>query len=323
LPFPAVIQHIAVISSKTSAGREDFRHTLADNPFGYQFFIDEYFTDVQGEANAGLLLERIIEVFNSGKKYDALVITRGGGAQTDFLIFDNYRIGRAIARFPIPVITGIGHQKNETIADLMAHTATKTPTRAAEFIIAHNRAYEDAMLGLQKTIVIKSQQLFSTHFQALAILNSTVVNKARDIITQYKDSLVQINQGTINTSRSIIFNSRSDLVNISSRIVSVPKSILYNRQGDLTSVVSNIKTFKSQYLKNQLGYLGHYTSLVRLMAPANILRKGFAIIKINNKITSNPGDIAIGKDIDIILSDTQITSTVKQKSKYDGTDFNL
>ena len=88
-------------------------------------------------------LEKLIAVFNSNKDYDAVVIIRGGGAQSDFLLFDNYELSRAIAKFPIPVITGIGHQKNETIVDLMAHTATKTPTKAAELIIAHNRNFED------------------------------------------------------------------------------------------------------------------------------------------------------------------------------------
>ncbi|MEJ0034272.1 MAG: exodeoxyribonuclease VII large subunit [Bacteroidota bacterium] len=125
LKFGAVIQKIAIISSKTSAGAEDFLHTLNNNPHGYQFSIDNYYTVMQGENNADQFVAKIIEVYNSGRPYDVVVITRGGGAQTDFLIFDNYHVGRAVARFPIPIITGIGHQKNETIADLMAHTSTR------------------------------------------------------------------------------------------------------------------------------------------------------------------------------------------------------
>ena len=323
LKLNIVIQRIAVISSKTSAGGEDFKHTLLNNPFGYTFLIDDYFTLVQGESNSALFLEKIIEVFHSKIAYDAVVITRGGGAQTDFLIFDNYNIGRAVAKFPIPIITGIGHQKNETIVDLMAHTQTKTPTKAAEFIIANNKQYEDAMLSFQKSIVIKSQQLFSFHFQMLSQLNSIVVNNTRDIINQYKDALVQINQVTINTSKSIIYNHKNELVKISAQILSKPKIILYNRINDIANTVSNLKIFNAQFLKSQRAYLGHYSSIIRMMAPDNILKKGFAIIKFNNKITSNPDEIKVGDDIDIIFSETQIKSTVKQKSKYDGTDFNL
>lgn len=318
-----VIQKVAVISSKDSAGGEDFKHTLLNNSYGYKFYIDFYFPVVQGEINADQFLGKIIEVFNSKKPYDVVVITRGGGAQTDFLIFDNYSIGRAVAKFPIPIITGIGHQRNETIADLMAHTQTKTPTKAAEFIIAHNRSFEEKMLSLQKGILIRTQQLFSINFQALALHSSVVVNNSRTIITKYKDSLVQINQVTINTSKTILFKNKSGIINISSQLISKPKIILYNLIKDINSTINNINTFNSQYLKNQRGYLQHYISIIKMMAPDNILKKGFAIVKVKNVITSNPENIKVGEDIDIILSDIQIKSTVRQKSKYNGADFNI
>ena len=146
-----VIQRIAVISSSTSAGFQDFQHTLENNGWGFSFTVDPYFALIQGDHNAAGLVDKIIEVYRSGVSSDALVIIRGGGAQTDFLIFDHYAIARAIARFPIPVITGIGHQKNETIADLVAHTATKTPTKAAEFIIAHNRELNRSCCKCKRT----------------------------------------------------------------------------------------------------------------------------------------------------------------------------
>ena len=301
LPLPAVIQKIAVISSRTSAGNEDFAHTLLNNPYRYQFSLDYYHTVVQGESNARQFFDKLLEVFNSKIAYDAVVIIRGGGAQTDFLIFDNYDIGRAIARFPIPVITGIGHQKNETIADLMAHTPTKTPTKAAEFILAHNREFEDELLSFQQNIIIRSQQIFSFHFQNLAA----------------------IQQNTIVAAKTILFNHQNTLNSISAQVISSPRVILYNRLSDIQHIVNNIKTFKTLYLKNQLGYLGHYTSLIKMMAPDNILKKGFAILKTNDKIISDPDDLKPGQDVDIILMDTQITSTVKQKTKYNGKDFNL
>jgi len=323
LPINRVIQKIAVISSKTSAGGEDFKHTLLNNPFGYQFFIDEYFTAVQGQINAQQFLSVIIDVFNAKIAYDAVVITRGGGAQTDFLIFDNYHIGRAVAKFPIPVITGIGHQKNETIVDLMAHTPTKTPTKAAEYIIAHNKSYEDRMLSFQQSIVIRSQQLFSHHFQYLSLLKSNVVNTTRNILTQHKDSLVQINQVTINTSKSIIFSHKTALVRISSGVLTSPKIIIYNRLNDIKNKISNLRTFNSQYLKNQKGYLGHNVSVIKMMAPDNILKKGFAIVKFNDRIIGNAEEVNVGSDIDIILAATQINARVKDKKTYDGSDFNL
>ncbi|MCD0472546.1 exodeoxyribonuclease VII large subunit [Flavobacterium sp. JAS] len=323
LKLRAVIQRVAVLSGSNSAGHEDFRHTLENNDFGYVFQIDDYPTIVQGDNNAKVFLEKLIEVYRSSKIYDVVVITRGGGAQSDFLIFDNYNIGRAVAKFPIPVITGIGHQKNVSITDLMAHTQTKTPTKAAEFIIAHNRSFEQSILSLQKNIVIKSQQLFLLNYQNLSSIKSNLSNSARKLLSGHKDALSSINQSTINSSKSILYQEHRQLVNLSHQISGKPRIILYNRINDIGNTISNLKTFTNQYLRNQKGYLGHYSSSIRMMSPENILKKGYAIVRVNDKITSNADTIAVGDTMDVILSDAIFKTTVKEKTKYNGRDTDL
>lgn len=279
LPLSRVIQRIAVITSPTSAGWQDFRHTLDHNPRGHRFLTDEYFTLVQGESNANQLVATLVNVFQANQPYDLVVIIRGGGAQTDLLLFDDYNIGKAIAKFPVPVITGIGHQKNETIADLMAHTATKTPTKTAEFIINRNYTFEDALLRLQHQVVITSQQRFSTASRSLARLNNTIVHQS--------------------------------------------KNILQHRSQDLLLKRSALPTLSTHYLKNQQQDLEHRLSLIRALSPENTLKRGFAIIKAAGRITSHPDDLEIGKDIEVILANKTITSTVKSKTDYDGNDFNI
>jgi len=323
IPLPMVIQRIAVVASKTSAGNEDFRHTLLNNPYGFKFDIHDYYTVVQNEANAQQFLERLIDVFKSNIKYDVVVINRGGGAQTDFLIFDNYKIGLAVARFPIPIITGIGHQKNETITDLMAHTQTKTPTKAAEFIITHNKQFEDTILNFQKSILIKSQQIFSAYYQMLTALNTSIINNSRTFLIDYKDKLVLYNQTVINKTKTLLFQNMSNLSFIASTLVSKPKAITSNRLNDLSNTLNNINSFKNSYLRNQRGYIGHFVSVINLMSPKNILKKGFAIIKHNGVVTSNPDLLSAGSEMEVILIDKSIKSTVKSKSNYNGSEFNL
>ena len=327
LELPIVIQRIALIHSKSSAGGEDFKHSLTNNSNNYKFIIDEYDTVVQGEANAYKIKDRLLDVYkynlNAFIKYDIVVVTRGGGAQSDFLVFDNYEIARTIAKFPIPIITGIGHQRNETIADLMANQQTKTPTKAAEFIIEHNKNFEDNLLRFQKNIIIKTQQLLSHQIQNITTTNSIILNTGRKIISENKDLLNKINHTLINTSKTIIFERKNNLVNVTSQILSKPTIILYNRINDIYNVISNIKSFKIIYLKNALGYLGHHSSIIKLMAPESLLKKGFAIIKLDNKIITGPEKINIGSNIDIIFSNSIINSTVNQKSKTNGTKFNI
>lgn len=323
LPLPLVIQRVAVVSSKTSAGNDDFKHSLMNNSFGYRFDIHEYHTKVQNDANANEFLQCLIDVFKSGIPYDVLIIIRGGGAQSDFLIFDNYKIGLAIARFPIPILTGIGHQKNETIADLMAHTPTKTPTKAAEFIVAHNKRFHDELLQYQQRILIKTQQLFSVQFQQLSTLNSSVVNCSRTLINEYKEDLLSMHQMVLNDAKQILYQQKNSLSFMASTLISKPRIITSNQQNNLLNLRHNLASYQKAYLKNQRGYIQHYASVIKLMSPDNILKKGFALVKVDGKIISNPSQLKTGSNFDVILAKQQIHSTVQSKTPYNENDINL
>jgi exodeoxyribonuclease VII large subunit len=323
LPLNRVIQTIAVISSRSSAGLQDFRHTLETNLFRYSFKIDEYYTGVQGDVNAAALRDQLIEIFLSNIPYDVVVITRGGGAQTDFLIFDNYLVGQAIAKFPIPVITGIGHQKNTTIADLMAHTPTKTPTKSAEFIIAHNRNFEEALLNFQKRVLIRSQQLLSSNFQSISYLNSLIVNKSRNILIERKNRVDQLNQVVTGSSKTILYKHKTNLFDISSQLLIRPRILISNKAKDIDNLTANLKTFYTLYLKNQQGYLEHFTSLIKLISPENTLKRGFTLIKLNNKIVSTAEGIGVGTEISVLFSRDELIVTVNTKSSHHGNEFDL
>ena len=301
LLLPKVLQRIAVISSDTSAGYMDFRHTLENNAFGYHFHIDDYFALVQGEGNAKDFIAKLIAVYGSGIPYDALVIIRGGGAQLDFLIFDNYELTRAVAKFPIPIITGIGHQKNETITDLMAHTAAKTPTKVAELLIAHNRNFEESLLALQQQMLIKTFQLLSYH----------------------KEQLNRLNQVTINSVQAHLHEQHLRIINLSGMLLVRPKIIIANRAKDLSNLVANMKSFNRIYFANKRGYIGHYLSVVRLMSPQNILNKGFAIVRINGHIASDAEAITAGAEITIDMAAAEIKAQVLSKSPKNGREFEL
>lgn len=207
----AVIQKIAVISAKGSAGLQDFLHTVEHNSYGYRYDMQIFFTEVQGEANAPAMREVLINIFKSSIPYDLVVIIRGGGSQTDLLLFDNYLIGQAIARFPIPVLTGIGHQKNTTVADLMAHTAMKTPTKSAEFIIEHNRRFEEKLITLQQQIIIKAQQYLHANQIILANLSANMLSQPKITIGAKRQQLANI-LSNIRTFQSMYFKNKRGYV---------------------------------------------------------------------------------------------------------------
>ena len=145
LPLPLVIQRIAIISSATAAGYGDFINQLAGNPQGYQVYHHLFPSLMQGNEAVDSLLSALDRIAEQAEKLqlDAVVLIRGGGAQLDLDCFDDYQLALKIANFRLPVLTGIGHERDETIADLVSHTRLKTPTAVAEFILSSFREYEE------------------------------------------------------------------------------------------------------------------------------------------------------------------------------------
>lgn len=136
LPMPVLPQRIAVISSATAAGYGDFRHQLEHNPRGYYFRVELFPAAMQGERVEDSILEALDRIHERQEEFDAVVIIRGGGATSDLSCFDTYLLAAACAQFPLPIITGIGHERDDTVLDAVAHQRVKTPTAAAEYLIS-------------------------------------------------------------------------------------------------------------------------------------------------------------------------------------------
>ena len=142
LELPLVPQNIAIISSPNAAGFGDFLHQMQHNAFGYTFRVQLFKAIMQGEEAAESIINALHRVHHLSDQFDLLVIIRGGGAQIDLDCFDTYELTAHVAQFPLPVITGIGHERDETVTDLVAHTKMKTPTAVAELLINGMRNFE-------------------------------------------------------------------------------------------------------------------------------------------------------------------------------------
>ena len=179
LDRPNVIHSVALITAPGSDGQRDFIHELEHNPYGYQFKIHQYLTQIQGR-NADLsIVEKLEEIKESKSRVDAVVIVRGGGSQLDLSAFETYRIGKAIAGYPKLILTGVGHERNVSIADLMSHINVKTPTKAASFIIEHNRGFENEILDLQERLLTCVQDLITHSAYSLEQIREKLIYGSR------------------------------------------------------------------------------------------------------------------------------------------------
>lgn len=158
LPLPALLQRIAVISSASAAGYGDFCDQILQNEYGLHFHLGLFPAVMQGTNVEQSVLEALYAIVDEEDMWDAVVIIRGGGATSDLSDFDSYALASAIAQFPLPVITGIGHDRDQTVLDFVAHTSLKTPTAVAAFLVEHQLDQLSTLASLQQRILQSAQQ---------------------------------------------------------------------------------------------------------------------------------------------------------------------
>jgi exodeoxyribonuclease VII large subunit len=151
IPLPLVIQRIAVLSNEQAAGYQDFVHQLTENSMNYAFSLTLYPISLQGNLVEETVLIQLAEILKADTAFDAVLILRGGGSKLDLAGFDSIKICRAISSFPIKIITGIGHEVDETLSDIVAGISLKTPTAVAEYLLYHNQNFE---ASIQKMMLI-------------------------------------------------------------------------------------------------------------------------------------------------------------------------
>lgn len=301
IPLPIVIQKIALVASPNSEGYSDFIHTMQNNQHQFKFDIDNYFSSVQGRDAEKELINTLISIYTSTKKYDCVVMIRGGGAKTDFLVFDTYNLARAVARFPIPIITGIGHHKDVSIVDMMANSPTKTPTKCAEYIISQNKIFEEKIQRLQNSVLIKTQQILSSTKQIINETNANIVSNVQYLINEHQN----------------------DLHNITLDLTKNPALIIQRKLQTLSFINQNLINQPNKFLQGKTNELNHFRKIMSLMSPSNILKKGFAIISINDKVLVNTEDIAIGDKLKINMYQAEIDTEALEIKKTDGKKYDI
>ncbi len=189
VPLPTVLQKIAIISSENAAGYQDYLKQLEENVFGYQVDNRMFAAAMQGINVEEEILFQLNRIKKQKDKFDAVVIIRGGGAKLDLMAFDNEKISRVVADFPLPVLTGIGHDIDESILDRVAHTTLKTPTAAADFIINHNLFFENRIMQMGSELSFLAQEKIQEQIFVLQNIEQTLQWQTEIFL---KDTLRQI-----------------------------------------------------------------------------------------------------------------------------------
>lgn len=294
LPLPRVIQRIAVISSATAAGYGDFVNQLENNPYGYRVYHRLFNSLMQGNEAVGSLLNALenVESENTRNLFDAVVIIRGGGAQLDLDCFDDYRLAAQIAKFTLPIFTGIGHERDETIADLVAHTRLKTPTAVAEFLLSGFREFEENLgLALQRIDRATRSRLREEDqkIHQLAI-------RVRSLATQK----ISLENEKVNTYFK--------------RIEQSSKSISRYATFQLDSVEKNLSKAFDRAIKKEEDKLLHLEVIIKQLDPQGLLLKGYTRTESQGK-PIHLIDLKVGDELITYTSDQKLSSTLTKIEK--------
>ncbi len=196
LRLPRLIQRIAVISSAGAAGYGDFANQLMGNTFGYVFYTRLFESAMQGNAAEADIVAALDRISEYAHLFDCVVIIRGGGSKSDLQCFDNYRICNNICQFPLPVITGIGHERDESVADLVANTHLKTPTAVAQFLIDRAMECENELNQKVQAITSRLRNVCPDKAKRLALMQKSISARF-DLVYQRKSTAVAMESSRI------------------------------------------------------------------------------------------------------------------------------
>ena len=289
LQLPLFCQRIAVISSETAAGYGDFCRQLADNPYGFRFRTWLFPAVMQGEATEQSVISALNRINDVCDDFDCVVIIRGGGATSDMSGFDTLSLAENVANFPLPIITGIGHDRDESILDMVSHTRVKTPTAAADLLVAHLKEVLDALNGAQERLIRCSQQ-------KLAVLASRLTSLSEAIPRVF--SVMKTRQA----ARVDALHSRM-LSSIQRRIISE------------TSLIGQLEQRMPLVLERKMSAERHRleiaTEKLKSLDPALLLKRGYSITLKDGKALRDPQALQQGDLIETRLEKGTVYSIVK------------
>lgn len=274
LNLPLVPQRIAVISSATAAGWGDFVDQLIQNTFHYKFDVSLFQAVMQGDQAIRSIITALEQIYYQEEKFDLVVIIRGGGAKVDLDCFDSYELATHIAQFPLPVLTGIGHERDETIADLVAHTKLKTPTAVAEFLLTGLRLFEEKITQATEYIIARTESYLLEQGHKLEFMGKGIQSQAQFSFRQARQKKLTLSS-TLDKSITVLMRDNESKI----------KNLQTNWQRCLMAGL------KREQLK-----LDHTHKTLELLSPKNVLKRGYSITFINGKLAKkveNPeaGDV--------------------------------
>ena len=290
LPWALVPQRIAIISAAGAAGYGDFMNQLQNNTYGLQFYTCLFPASMQGNQTVPTVLAALDRINQHIDLFDCVVIIRGGGATSELNSFDNYDLAFTIANFPLPVIVGIGHERDVTVLDYVAAMRVKTPTAAAEWLI----------------------QQGSNELARINDMQEAVVSTVRDTVGRAREHLAYFTSMIPATAHRIIDTNRVKLDSYAKNIPLVAGNLILSQRNRLERAVERMGDAVASALQREQQRLQALDDKATLLSPLNTLRRGYALVRVGDKCVTAASQLQQGDRVTMQFADSAATATIDQ-----------
>lgn len=318
LPFPLVPQRIAVVSSRTAAGYQDFIDQLVNNDYGFRYDITLFPAVMQGEDSPASLISALEKIAKKAEKYDIVVIVRGGGAQSELSIFDDYRLASHVAQFPLPVLTGIGHEKDEPVLDIVAHKRLKTPTAVAGYIIDQTLLFDNRLDEAADKITDLARSILDAEHNLLDDFSVRIPLLVRSLLHEHSSQLEKTVTRLFVASNRMLSAEKNYL---SGQIAETEHNTLrfLARKSAATDIFSIlIASAAKNYLEKNKHRLELSHNTIALADPQKLLEKGYSITYHNGRVLKTCSSVVPGDALVTRLADGKVKSTVTEQNPLSG-----
>ena len=310
-----VPQTIAIISSPTAAGYQDFVHQLDNNAEGFRIYHHLFPAIVQGDDAPASIIMALERIYEYEDVFDAVVLIRGGGSSADLMCFDDYDVASNIAQFPLPVLTGIGHERDVSVADMVAHTHLKTPTAVAEFIIQKITDFYLYLEGLQTAFTDIVSKRLTENKQRIEMLAQRITPLVINNIEKQNKYLENVAVAIKRSTNSFVSMQDQKLNHHTDVAKYLTLKSLESKKQDFDFFRSKLKIETKNYFKLKEQSLHLLEETIKLSDPANILQKGYSITFKDGKIIKSVSNLKNGDSIETKLKNGSIISKVNRIKK--------
>lgn len=314
LSLPLLPQRIAIISVETSKGYADFMRVIENNQWGYRFFHMLFPALLQGDNAVLSIITQLNRINKVRHHFDAVAIIRGGGGEVGLTCYNHYALAQAIALFPLPVLTGIGHATNETVAEMISHSNAITPTKLAEMLIQHFHNFSVPVVNAREKVVQFARNQLKEKSDSLSRLSKDLTMSSQQHIRQQQFAISLMSRQFSGNVKSSI-QTEENILNKSRQLLKSSTMKVLQEVQQVKALSEKLRSYSQQQIRQSYTLVEHLEKNIRLLDPMHVVKRGYTLTLKDGHIIQEAGQLKTNDEIITIFADGKVSSRVTDVKK--------